>query len=65
MRTHTGEKPFACPYCSYRSANKDNLKKHVRIHTGEKPFGCMYCSYRSADKSVLNKHVKGHIEKMQ
>ncbi|XP_018012520.1 longitudinals lacking protein, isoforms A/B/D/L isoform X8 [Hyalella azteca] len=33
MVTHTGEKPFQCPYCSYRAALKFNLVSHVRnIH---------------------------------
>ena len=33
MRTHTGEKPFACPHCTFRSAQKGNLKKHMtKIH---------------------------------
>lgn len=27
--THTGEKPYPCPYCSHRAALKGNLKVHV------------------------------------
>ena len=29
MRVHTGEKPFACPHCDYRSTQKSNLKTHI------------------------------------
>lgn len=28
-RTHTGEKPFPCPYCAYRSTQSNNLKTHI------------------------------------
>lgn len=28
--THTGEKPFCCPHCPYRSSRKDILKGHIR-----------------------------------
>jgi len=28
--THTGEKPFGCPQCPYRSSRKDILKAHLR-----------------------------------
>ena len=30
MRVHTGEKPFACPHCKYRSNQKGNLKIHIK-----------------------------------
>ena len=34
-RTHTGEKPFACPQCDFSSANKGNVTKHIKnIHGG-------------------------------
>nr|XP_045608076.1 longitudinals lacking protein, isoforms A/B/D/L-like isoform X6 [Procambarus clarkii] len=29
MRIHTGEKPYACPYCPYRANQKNNLKIHI------------------------------------
>ena len=31
--THTGEKPFQCDYCVYKTSRKDTLSAHVRtIH---------------------------------
>ncbi|TTV42338.1 Zinc finger X-chromosomal protein [Bagarius yarrelli] len=29
-RTHTGEKPYSCTHCSYRSADSSNLKTHMK-----------------------------------
>lgn len=32
MRKHTGEKPYKCPHCHHRSAQKGSLKAHIRTH---------------------------------
>ena len=39
QRTHTGEKPFACHLCNYRSAQRSNLNTHIRVkHPDGRPW---------------------------
>jgi len=42
MRTHTGERPYACPYCTLRFTQISSMRRHVRslhpeINTSQRP----------------------------
>ncbi|KAL0993995.1 hypothetical protein UPYG_G00116530 [Umbra pygmaea] len=63
MRTHTGEKPYSCLYCDYKSADSSNLKTHVKTkHSKEMPFKCERCFQTFAEEEELLQHALTHEE---
>ncbi|KAE8288198.1 Zinc finger Y-chromosomal protein [Larimichthys crocea] len=63
MRTHTGEKPYSCLYCDYKSADSSNLKTHIKTkHSKEMPYKCERCFQTFAEEDELMQHGLTHEE---
>lgn len=57
-RVHTGDKPYKCAYCDYRSAQVGNTRIHERRHTGVKPYPCPLCPFAAVTSSATYAHMK-------
>ena len=58
---HTGEKPFACPRCDFKSSNRGNLTQHLRVKhndTGDRQFECQFCNKAFATMGTLTAHFR-------
>ncbi|XP_070287067.1 zinc finger protein 462 isoform X3 [Myotis yumanensis] len=60
----TREDKYSCQYCSFVSAFRHNLDRHMQTHHGHhKPFRCKLCSFKSSYNSRLKTHLlKAHAD---
>ncbi|OCU00968.1 zinc finger protein 462 [Xenopus laevis] len=58
----TREDKYSCQFCSFVSAFRHNLDRHIQTHHGHhKPFRCKLCPFKSSYNSRLKTHMmKAH-----
>lgn len=62
LRVHSGEKPFACPTCGQRFAQRYNMMTHYKVHQGihrpNRNHSCVVCNKSFPRKAKLEEHMK-------
>ncbi|KAK0094189.1 hypothetical protein PV326_011607 [Microctonus aethiopoides] len=58
LRQHTGDKPFNCDICDFKTGDHNSLRRHIMRHTGVRPYKCPHCSYSAIQSSSYKNHLR-------
>ena len=58
VQLHVSSSPYKCDQCSYTSADRSTLNRHLRTHNGERPFQCLICEFAFTTKANCERHVR-------
>ena len=58
MRTHSGDRPYACITCGQAFSQSGSLTTHMRIHSGDRPYACTTCGQTFSKSDNLARHCK-------
>ncbi|CAL1283847.1 unnamed protein product [Larinioides sclopetarius] len=64
IRTHTGEKPYACGICWVRFADRSDCSRHQSVHYDVRPYACEQCGLTFKHIKSLRRHENTHLSKL-